>query len=464
MSDKDIILTINVVEPELVAAVHKHAQELGRELKGLVLIDRDYAKAEDDTEHDLPRDTTGLFTEIFCDLNDPDEIQEVLKPYINRLLAATCRYENSMYHFKNVVPFVPYVTTPSESSLVWSLEKPLMRDRLSTYDKSLTPRYQYVEAGDIANIAELINDFSFPVIVKPGGLSASLLVTRCESLDELKECLRTTFQLIEDIYEREHREVTPSVLVEEFMEGDMYSTDAYVTEKGEVFCLPLVKVVTAYSIGLPGFYSYRHIIPVGLTDDEVQAAFLASEKAVHALNLRSTTTHIELYYTPQGWKIIELGARIGGYRAALYEEAYGTDHFYNDLAIHMGKKPIMPGLPIKHAAGFNIYADEEGEITSIEGFEEASQLESVVTMGIKAKSGDIALFASKGGKLIVDGILSNDDPEKLEADMAKIRDLVKIHIKKTSDAEDQVTVNPEDLQYPQSSHRVEAHQEAAFRH
>lgn len=427
MHVRDTILTVNIVEPALVSAVHKHAQELGRDLKGIVLIDRTYAKEA--LERDFPRDKTGLFTEILCDFDDQDELQRILMPYTDRLLAVTCRYENSMHNFRKLIPFVPYLPCPSESSLLWSLEKPMMRDRLSNYDRSLTPKYQYMEETDVPHVMELIQDFDFPVIVKPSELAESLLVTRCETEEDLKVCLDETFKVIGDIYEREHRENTPGLLVEEFMEGTMYSTDAYVTNEGEIFCLPLVEVVTAHSIGLPGFYSYRHIIPVGLPPEEVEAAFDVSRAAIKALNLRASSTHIELFRTQQGWKIIELGARIGGYRGALYREAYGVDHFYNDLAIHMGKKPVMPGEPIAHAAGFNIYAEEEGIIESITGVEESQKLESVVFVEAHAEPGEEALFAQNGGRYIVDGILSNKDPEQLEKDMAKIRELVKITVR-----------------------------------
>ena len=427
MTVRDTILTINIVEPDLVKAVKKHSDEMGIALKGIVLIDHKYAAEA--LERDFPRDTTGLFTEIFCNLDDSNEIQKILQPYTDTLLAATCRYENSMHQFRNVIPFIPYVLAPSESSLLWSMEKPLMRDRLSNYDRSLTPKYQYIGKNDIKSAELLVADFNFPVIVKPGGLAASLLVTRCETESELLECLQNTFQSISDIYDREHRSSEPSVLVEEFMEGDMYSTDAYVSAEGEIFCLPLVKVITGHSIGLPGFYSYRHIIPVGLTSDETESAFEAARSSIRALNLRSTTTHIELFYTATGWKIIELGARIGGYRASLYAEAYGVDHFYNDLAVHLGKTPVMPGEPIQHAAGFNIYADKEGTIESIEGFEQAQELESVVSMHLYSQPGEKALFANNGGWFTVDGILSNKDSQKLEEDMIKIRQLIKINVR-----------------------------------
>ncbi len=424
MQDRDIILTINTVEPALVEAVKTLSETMNRQLKGLSLVHSGYAGFAG-----RPKDASGLFEEVVCDFDNPDELQRTLKPYTDRLLAVTCRYEDAMHRFRQVVPFVPYVNTPSESSLLWATEKPLMRDRLSNYDKDLTPLYQHLEETDLPKLEELIKDFTYPLIVKPSDLQDALLVTECHNLDELKTCLRHTFQVIHEVYSRKHRHFTPSVLVEEMMQGKMYSTDAYVMPDGEIFCLPLVEVVTAHSLGLPGFYSYRILVPTDLPDAESEAAFKASRGAIRALNLRATTTHIELFRTLQGWKIIELGARIGGYREAMYREAYGIKHFYNDLAVRLNIKPTMPDKLLAHAYAINIYADQEGEITAIEGLEEAEKLESTVSLVCKAKPGDIALFANNGGGLIIDGILSNKDPKQLEKDEAKLRELIQIKVR-----------------------------------
>jgi biotin carboxylase len=425
MDIKDTILAINVVEPELVNAVKLHSKRLGYSLKGLALINKSY-----DLENpNRIKDNTGLFQEIICDFDDSNELQKILKPHIHKILAATCDYESSIQPFSKVIPFLPYIDTPTESSLIWSTEKQLMRDRMSAYDVNLTPKYQYLENKDIPKLKKLVKDFTFPVIVKPTALAKSLLVTQCENMTELENCVNDTFKIIDKVYAREHRQTTPSILIEEFMQGNMYSTDAYVTAKGKIFCLPLVRVITAHEIGLPGFYSYRHIIPTGLSKKETELAFKASRSAIKALGLRSSTAHVELYRTPDGWKIIELGARIGGYRESLYREAYGIEHYYNDLSVRMGINPEISDKPLKNAAGFNIYADKEGLIESIEGLDEARKLSSVVFIRARAKAGDMALFANNGGDLIVDGILSNIDAQKLEKDVAMVRKLVKINIK-----------------------------------
>lgn len=425
MKNQDTILTINVVERELVQAVKMQSKSLKRTLRGLVLVNKNYAK-----QPNRPQDTTGLFEEIICDFDNPAELQKVLEPHKDRLLAVTCRYEEAIQDFGKVIPFLPkQLHTPSPISLLWATEKPLMRNRLKDYDSNLVPRYQYMEKDDLPNLTELVKDFHYPVIVKPSGLAKSLLVERCDTLQELKKCLAYTFNVINHAYAREQYPGKPAVLVEEMMQGEMYSVDAYVAHTGEVLCLPPIKVITAHSLGLPGFYGCQ-CITTYLEEEETQKAFAASKAAIRALNLRSTTTHIELFRTSQGWKIIEIAARIGGHRDYLYREGYDVEHFYNDLSIRMGKKPQMPTKQVGHSAALNIYAEDEGYIESITGLEQARELPSVIYLTSHAEKGDIALFANNGGDAIIDGMLSNKDPKQLQKDITTVRNIIKITIKR----------------------------------
>ena len=424
LDQRDVVLTINVVEPALVRAVKLQSIALGRELTGLVLVHEQYASQED-----RPKDETGLFTEIICDFNDKEALQAVLEPYQDRLLVATCRYEEAIQPFAQVIPFLPNLNTPTPESLHNSSDKSKMRKAIGDYDASLVPRFQYLEVDDLENLEQLVSEFHYPVIVKPSGLSKSLLVTRCDTDDELKKCLDKTFGIIHDIYDREQYPGRKGVLVEEMMQGNMYSTDAYVMPDGEIFCLPLIKVVTAHQAGAVGFYSYYSSVPADLPEVEIEKAYSAAKSSIVALGLTSSTAHIEMFHTEEGWKIIEIAARIGGRRDLFYREVYGIEHYVNDLSVRMGVKPEMPDKPAKHATGLLIYPETEGEIESIVGVEEARELKSIVRLEVHAEAGHLSHFSENGGNPIVDAILSNEDKEQLEKDTAKVRELVKIHIK-----------------------------------
>jgi biotin carboxylase len=421
---KDTILTVNVVEPGLVRAVRLHSERLGKPLKGVVLVHKDYAN-----QPGRPRDKTGLFKEIVCDFNNPNELQRAVRPYADNILAATCRVEETVQFFGKVLPFLPYIHKPSESALSWSTEKPLMRDFLRNYDGSLVPQYQYMEASDVQRADKLIKDFAFPLIIKPAGLSKALLVTRNEDMKELRANLARTFDVINDVYQRLQSPGKPGVLVEEMMQGDMYSIDSYVSHDGRIWHLPPAKVITSHSLGLPGFYGYDTLLPSGLTEKETEVAFAAASAAIKALNLSTTTAHIELFHTRNGWKIIEIAARIGGFRDTLYREAYGIEHFYNDLAIHMGQEPDIPRELLRYTQAINIYAATEGRITSIEGIEEARELPGMAEIDVKIPPGELALFVTEGGDPVVKAVISNEDPKQLEKDARRVRELVRINVR-----------------------------------
>ncbi|HSX05904.1 MAG TPA: ATP-grasp domain-containing protein [Candidatus Saccharimonadales bacterium] len=420
---RNVVVSVRGVEPGLVTAVKKLEQRLGRSLIGIDLVD----KKAINNKYRI-KDETGLFKEIICDFDDAVELQQVLKPYIDTALVATCRLEEAIKDFRRAMCYLPYISTSSEASLTWCTQKRLMRDKMWAYDSKLVPKYKSLASYDPTSLSTDLEDFEFPVIVKPNGLYASMLVTRCNDRQELEACLERTLEVIDEVYSQSDGTGAPSVLVEEMMQGDMYSVDAYLGPTGAFYCLPPVHVITSHAMGLPGFAGYLSTLPSGLSEEQLAAAYEAAHAAVRALNLRSTTAHIEMFLTESGWKIIELGPRIGGCREDMYREVYGVDHHYNDLLVRLGLEPEMPMAVLKHVAAVTVSATEEGIITEIDGVEEALQLPSIVKSGLEVKVGDRAVLAGNGGEPFVEAILSNTDPEKLLADAARLRELIKVKV------------------------------------
>lgn len=372
-------------------------------------------------------ETGDYFKEIVCDFSSKDELTDALKPYVNDEVIFNCRMEESFKDYQRLFSFFPKAKVQSKRALENSTEKSKMRRAMVDKYPEISPKFIRIE--QLADFNEgSIASFKYPVMVKPNGLYSSFLVQKCSSYEEVKAAVELSFREMAAVYERTYGNGQPSLVIEEFMEGQMYSIDAYVGPAGEIWCLPLIRVITAAELGLDGYYSYRHIVPVDLTKDEIAEAESCARKAVDAVDLKISSVHVEMYKTQDGWKIIELAPRSGGYRQDLYYQAYGIEHYLNDLLIHYGKEPDITPKWHKHAAGFNIFADTEGVIKAIHGVEEAKKCQSVVKIGLYAKPGNKAVFNSKGGDFLVDGILSNEDPEQLEADMKRIRELVRFDV------------------------------------
>lgn len=210
------------------------------------------------------------------------------------------------------------------------------------------------------------------------------------------------------------------------MEGTMYSIDCYVNQRGVIYSTPLVNVKTGHSAGYEDFFGYMRITPVQLKPHKIEHAKHAAQKAVEALGLRSTTCHIELMKTEDGWKIIELGPRIGGFRHEMYELSYGMDHSLNDVLIRIPKMPVLPKRAKGFTAVMQFYPKKKGKLQSLEGVNKVRKLASFERIAIKKKIGDMCNFARNGDDPVLDLVLYNKNRSNLLADIRRVETAIKI--------------------------------------
>ena len=170
------------------------------------------------------------------------------------------------------------------------------------------------------------------------------------------------------------------------------------------------------------------ITPVNIKPHKVEAARRVAEKAVEALGLRSTTCHIELMRTEDGWKVIELGPRVGGFRHEMYELSYGIDHSLNDILIRIPRKPVIAKKVKGYTSVMQFYAHERGKLKTIVGVNKVRRLESFSRIDIKKKPGDMCDFARNGDDPVFTIVLFNKDRPRLLADIRRLEQAVSINI------------------------------------
>ncbi len=298
---------------------------------------------------------------------------------------------------------------------------------MKEYDTSLVPKFVEIPERLVGKIEKLVAELSYPVVVKPCGLHTSMLVNKCNTLEELEKSVKETYRIIHEIYDKRLGTGTPSILVEEFIEGDMYSIDAYITPDRKVHCLPPVRVITSHEVGLGGFYAYESRVPSDLSDAEIKLANEAAISAVKSVGLFSCTAHIELFHTVSGWKIVELGPRIGGHREQIYRYAYGVDHYYNDLKSRLGDFTVELGYKKpRHTISMNIYAKKEGIVRDVLGIEEVKKLHTNVFIRQLIKEGDFAGSSESGNPYHVDAIFSGHDKNHVLDDARQAHNLIQV--------------------------------------
>lgn len=428
---KDTVIFVNAIRPATFAALKAYKKQTGRTLKPVVLVDTKIDKHI--STRNLQTTLSQSITKITADFDSPAALKQALEPYQDRIFAVTSQYENSILELKKLVPYFPYLPMPTESSLEWATEKKLMRQHLEAHNPDLVPGYKEVFDHKEATIAAIESDMNYPLIVKPSGLEGSLLVTRVDNADELRRTLARTFREMQKAYDKWIKRQTPTILVEEFMEGDMYSVDTYVNQYGECRHTPVVKVITGRKAGFDDFFGYMQTAPCGLKDQEIEEAHLTAEQACKALCLRSVTAHVELMKTKTGWKIVELGPRIGGFRHDIYLNSYGINHIVNDILNRAGETPVIPTKLKSHTIFFNIYARQEGTLHSIHGLEHIKSLPSLLSISQNIQLGEVALSAKNNGDPIFVVSLTHKDEAQFLKDVHAVQNMLHLNVHSSPD-------------------------------
>ena len=421
---RNIIAYVSKVPFEALADIRAWEKETGEKYR-VMLIENSARKL---SKKQTGANLEGVNIVLSVDFGSDSALQEALAPYQDELCAITTRAESYLADYIKIIPFVPYLYTPTPESLIWASDKRLMRRHFRIADSSITPKYTLFKDASDAELERVIGQIGLPMIIKPTNLAQSLLVHVCYHREELKKALKETLKEIDKVYIEYGRTEKPRIIAEQYMEGLQYSIDAYVSARGKVTCCPLVRQKTGHDIGRDDFFGYLQSTPTALSSDTVKKAEDVVKRGIHALGLRNTTVHVELMRIDNTWKIIEIGARIGGFRPQLHRLSCGINHGMNDVLVRMGRQPVVPRRCRRFAAAMKYYAKEEGEIKGILGLKKIEKLFSYHSIEMRKKRGDRSVFAKNGGGAIFVLYLVNDSRSELLADIRRVEGMVKVNV------------------------------------
>lgn len=147
-------------------------------------------------------------------------------------------------------------------------------------------------------------------------------------------------------------EAEPAWLLEEFLAGhDRWPRAAYVSVESVVSCSDIRHV--ALTRKLPMVEPFRelgqYLLPRTPRDPESageQRALLdCASQALARLRVRNAVTHTELMLTPDGPKVIEVNARLGGLIRELVRAGRGLDLVRAAATVAVGSRPDCPDDP-----------------------------------------------------------------------------------------------------------------------
>jgi biotin carboxylase len=213
-----------------------------------------------------------------------------------------------------------------------------------------------------------------PCVVKPADRQGQRGLTLVRERDELGEAVALAVS--------ESR--SGVALVEELVEGPEVTVNAFSLD-GQLYPLTVTDRLVAEP---PAFgVAVAHAWP---SDENPDRAVEVVRSAVEALGIARGPTYTQVRLAPDGPRIMEVAARLGGgHDAELCHVALGVD--LNGLAISaaLGKEVVVSPSPDAATGGacVRFLVPPEGTLESVEGLGEATQIEGVVEARVYRRPG-----------------------------------------------------------------------------
>lgn len=300
-------------------------------------------------------------------------------------------------------------------------DKFLMRSLFATAPEKISPGFATVASEE--DLRSFADQHTFPLILKPANLAKSLLVTKNDSLDELLANYHKAMELIHGIYSQYAPNRTPKLIVEEFLEGSIHSVDAFVDSEGEPHVLKeVVDYQTGYDIGYDDNFHYSRLLPSTLSEEDQNALRHCARVGAKALGMKSSPAHIEIIMTKDGPRIVEIGARNGGYRERMHALANGIDITNNALRLSLGEQPNITATKNDPCAVLELFPKEPGVFAGLKDETALRALDSLNYLSVKAKPDTFIGKAADGYKMAAVLILTNSDTEQFTKDLAFVNE------------------------------------------
>ena len=209
-------------------------------------------------------------------------------------------------------------------------------------------------------------------------------------------------------------------LLEELVEGPEITVNAFSAD-GVFHPLTVTDRLTADP---PAFgVALAHAWPSAVA---TEACVDAARAAAEAVGVREGPTYTQLRVGPDGPRVLELAARLGGgHDAELCEVALGVDLNGLALAAALGERPGVPGAKPVGGACVRFLVPPEGVLRAVEGLDEAAAVDGVLEVSIYRGPGwryePFRSGSDRAGFLLVRGESRDDALERADRAAERIR-------------------------------------------
>lgn len=250
-----------------------------------------------------------------------------------------------------------------------------MRKALSDYG---VPIPKFFKVNNFEQYMETVKLFLTPFIVKPSDNSGSRGIYKLNATDDVSA--------IEDAYRYSCQfSSNNTVLVEEFMQGEEVSVETLSID-GQCH---IIQITDKLTTGAPHFVEMGHTQPTHLSNEMINSINKVAINANRAVGIINGPSHTEIKITPEGPKIVEIGARLGGdcITSHLVPFSTGVDMVECCIKIALGETPNYK-RKFDRAAAIRYLDCKAGIIKKISGVEDVSKIEGIKEVSLVHYEGE----------------------------------------------------------------------------
>lgn len=274
----------------------------------------------------------------------------------------------------------------------------------------LTPNFYPIKKMD--ELEHIIDEISYPCMVKPVDSSGSKGVHRVESQDRLRQAAEDAVT-----FSRCGR-----IIVEQCIETpyNQFHGDGVVID-GRIAFLAL------------GEQRFKNAVPIGTSfparvDERImRKAYVEVSRLIESSGFRCGGINVEVRVTAQNQiYVIETGPRTGGnYIPQLMQLATGEDEMTAVLQLAMGEKcDIQSPSRIQYCFQYIIGSDVNGRFAEL--FIDDYMKEKVVELYIHKKKGDLLSEYENSSGVVGVALLKFEGAEEMEQDIQNIKQHIKV--------------------------------------
>ena len=244
------------------------------------------------------------------------------------------------------------------------------------------------------DIKKVINELSFPVVVKPvyGSSSAFVVkVEKCKDLSAVVSYVKNNIATHADSAEWDDL----SIMAEEYIDGDEVDIDMLV-QNGKI---KFFSISDNYQTNEPFFVEVGQAIPSSLPEKNQKELISMAEETLEKLGILHGIIHFEAKYSSSGAVPIEVNVRMGGDEVySFVKSAWGVDLVENAVKIALGEyiRIEKPELPKKYISGDYFLPKYSGVLSQLYIDQNIKRTEHLGEFHFEKKTGDICLAPPEG--------------------------------------------------------------------